>query len=284
MLCCIGDLVEDVVVWISGELAYGTDTPSQIFRRRGGSAASVAVQAAKQGAASRFVGQVGGDRLGSSLVAELEQVGVDVVVNRVGTTGSIVVVVDESGERTMLADRGTAVELDQLPAGALDDVTWLHIPAYSLFVEPLATTSLEAINAVRAQEGRVSIDASSVGPLADYGVDRFLALLVDITPDVLLCNQDEAELLAVDHEQPVAGVALTVVKAGPDPVMLVDASGRTEFVRVPPVEVVEDTTGAGDAFAAGFIVATMQGASGVEATKAACELAATVLVRPGAGS
>jgi sugar/nucleoside kinase (ribokinase family) len=284
MLCCIGDLVEDVVVWPTAEPVRGTDTAARVFRRRGGSAATVAVYAAAAGGLSRFVGQVGADPLGSMLVAEMEKAGVEVKVTRAGTTGSIVVLVDPTGERTMLPDRGAATALSPLPPGALDNVTWLHVPAYSLIVEPLGRTSAGAIAAAYESGAAISIDASSVGPLLEFGVDRFRRLVAGLPLDVFFCNKEEADLLNVGAAAPLPGAELTVVKAGADPVLLVTSEGATTSVAVPPVEAVNDTTGAGDSFAAGFIVATMNEASRVEAAEAGCRLAATVLTRPGAGS
>src|SRR5437868_7614502 len=91
VLCTLGDLVEDVVVWLHEPINYGTDTTARIVRRRGGSAANVAVFAATDGGASRFVGQVGDDETGTRLLARLHEDGVDTVVARGGRTGSIVV-------------------------------------------------------------------------------------------------------------------------------------------------------------------------------------------------
>jgi sugar/nucleoside kinase (ribokinase family) len=65
VLCTIGDLVEDVVVWLNTELNIGSDTESIIRRTRGGSAANVAMFASLTGTPSRFIGQVGHDRLGT---------------------------------------------------------------------------------------------------------------------------------------------------------------------------------------------------------------------------
>ncbi len=284
MICCIGDLVEDVVVWPSEEPAHGTDTASRVFRRRGGSAATVAVYAATTDIDSRFVGQVGDDRLGTLLVGEMEAAGVDVRVVRRGTTGSIIVIVDQSGERTMLPDRGAAMELLAIPNGALDAVTWLHVPAYSLVVEPLGTTSRTAIDEVQRRGGSISIDASSVGPLTGFGVDRFLTLMKDVRPHVFFCNEDEARLLRVGGTTPLPGAGLTVVKAGSRPVTIINSEGAATTVPVPPVTVVSDTTGAGDAFAAGFATATLGGRSPADAASEGNRMAATVLQRPGAGS
>ncbi len=273
-----------MVVWPSAEPVRGTDTPARVFRRRGGSAANVAVLAAADGRHSRFVGQVGNDRLGSMLAAEMEAAGVDVLLARGGTTGSIVVIVDDTGERTMLPDRGAATQLSSLPSGALDAVTWLHVPAYSLIVEPLGATTRTAIATAQQSGIPVSIDASSTGPLTDFGIDRFLEQMRSIAPDVFFCNKDEADVVGVDRKSPLPGAKLTVIKAGADPVILIDDTGAAIDVTVPEVRGVADTTGAGDAFAAGFLTATLDGASPPEAAAAANRSAATVLVRPGAGS
>lgn len=281
MLCCVGDLIEDVVVWPAAAPRRGTDTPARIFRRRGGSAANVAVLAAAAGGGSRFIGQVGEDRLGDLLVAELAAAGVEPSVVRKGRTGTIVVLIEADGERTMLPDRGAATQLAEVPKDALDGATWLHVPGYSLMVEPLGTTSRALIDEARSCGSAVSIDGSSVGVITEYGVADFIDDIHHLRPDVLFCNEEEAGLLGVGPGSTLPGVNLAVVKAGPAPVALVTA-GSTSWVPVPPVREVTDTTGAGDAFAAGFLVATMGGAGPVAATQAGVRHAAGLLQQPGA--
>lgn len=257
MLCCIGDLVEDVVAWLSSGIAHGTDTEVEIFRRRGGSAANVAVAAAEVGAAVRFVGRVGADAIGASLVSDLEAAGVDAVVQRVGRTGTIIVLVDAAGERSMLPDRAAAAELDVVSAADLDGVDWLHIPAYSLVRGPLADVSIEAIRVVKKRGGAVSIDVSSVAIIEEFSVTSFVELLKTLGPNVVLCNRDEADLLNVSAAGGLPETAITVVKDGGSEAIALADSGLIASAPARKLSEVRDTTGAGDAFAAGFITEMM---------------------------
>ena len=279
MILAVGDLIEDVVVWLPGPVALGSDTEVRITRERGGSAANVAAAAVRAGGRARFVGQLGDDELARRLLAGLAATGVDVVARHGGRTGSIIVLVDSSGERTMLTDRAAATELTDAEAGWLDGVDVLHLPAYSLFVERLARSCLQ-LAALATERGiPVTFDPSSESLLVKYGVDRFRALLADVRPGVLFPNVDEARVLAIT-DRPPDGVALAVVKDGQRPVRLVTAHGVTE-VPIAPVDGVVDTTGAGDAFAAGFLVAWTAGRPPVECVARASEVAAHVLRGPG---
>jgi sugar/nucleoside kinase (ribokinase family) len=257
VLCTIGDLIEDVVVWLNSELKnqinIGSDSDSIIVRTRGGSAANVAMFGALTGTRSRFIGQVGNDNLGEQLCASLRGSGVDVCTVADGRTGSIVVVVQPNGERTFLTDRGVASELSVFNAQHLAGVSIVHVPTYSLALDPLATTAVQYIRAARAAGALISVDASSTSVLRDYGIDRYSELIASISPDIFLCNNDEAALLNIDSEHPMPGAELTVIKRGALPVTVVTAAGVVTEVATPPVVNIVDTTGAGDAFAAGFL-------------------------------
>ena len=276
MLLCVGDLIEDVVVWLPGPVALGSDTEVRITRARGGSAANVAAAAVRTGGAARFVGQLGDDELAHRLLHGLAATGVDVVARHGGRTGSIVVLVDSTGERTMLTDRAAATELADAEPSWLDGVTVLHLPAYSLFKERLAKSCLGLAAMARERGIPLSIDPSSEALLEDYGVARFKALLAELRPAILFPNADEAALLDGRPE----GVDLVVETHGSDAVRLISADG-VEEVPVAPVEGVIDTTGAGDAFAAGFLVAWTEGKPPVECVAKGSQTAAHVLRGPG---
>ena len=282
MLCTIGDLVEDVVVWLNTELNIGSDTESVIRRTRGGSAANVSMFAALTGAPSRFIGQVGNDRLGSQLCEVLRESGVDVQVITDGRTGSIVVLVQPNGQRSFLTDRGVASHLAHFDATLMNDVSILHVPTYSLTDEPLASTCVQYINTARATGSIISIDASSSSVLKQYGTDRYRALIQTLQPHVFLCNEDEAKVLGLGAQLPIVGAALTIIKQGPLPVIAVQHDGTTTEVAVTPVANIVDTTGAGDAFAAGFLPHYAQTKNIGNAIAQGNALASRVLQSPGA--
>ncbi len=279
MLCCLGDVIEDVVVWLSSDIATGTDTPVTIQRRRGGSAANVAVAAANTGTGVRFIGRVGSDAIGRSLIGDLAIAGIDARVQQQGRTGTIVVLVHPGGERSMLPDRAAAVELDTIADTDLTGITWLHVPAYSLVVEPLGATSQAAIRTVRQSGGKVSIDASSVAIIEEFGVARFSTMIDALKPDVLFCNADEGHILAMTDSLGAKGADLTIVKDGEHPAVAYSRGRLIATVPAIAVQDVRDTTGAGDAFAAGFIVARMAGIDIEGAITAGHRLAAEVLTR-----
>ncbi len=276
MLGAIGDLVEDVVVRLGGPVRLASDTEARIVRRRGGSAANVCVTAAQVAGSARFLGQVGDDRTADGLLADLEAAGVELAVRRGGRTGTIVVLVDEHGERTMLSDRGASTELVDADPGWLDGLHTLHVPVYSLVVEPLASTTLNLVVEARRRGLRVSVDASSVGAIEAFGVDALVARVAALRPAVLLANDDEAACLGAVGLARI-GAGLTVVKRGAAPALL--ACPGLAAVEVPARELgaVTDTTGAGDAFAAGLLVALADGAEPVEAVEFGHDAAARLL-------
>jgi sugar/nucleoside kinase (ribokinase family) len=212
----------------------------------------------------------------------LRDSGVDVQVIADGRTGSIVVVVLPNGQRSFLTDRGVASHLAHFDATLMNDVSILHVPTYSLTDEPLASTCVQYITVARATGAIISIDASSSSVLMQYGTDRYRALIQTLQPHVFLCNEDEAKVLGLGAKMPMAGTALTVIKQGPLPVIAVQHDGTTTEVAVTPVANIVDTTGAGDAFAAGFLPHYAQTKNIGNAITEGNALASRVLQSPGA--
>lgn len=254
----LGDLLLDIVVRSAGALVRATDVPGVIELRQGGSAASTARWLARLGCETRFITSVGDDAIGAALVAEVERDGVVVhaVPVAAGRSGRIGVVLEPTGERSFVADRAAADLLE--PAALRPDwfggAALLHLPAYSLLSEPLGSAALRACNLARSAGARVSLDLASAGPLLAGGRDRALALVRAVAPDLLFANEMEAHALGGSAAGLRALAPVVVVKRGSSGALVL-FGGEAE-VAVPTERLATaDTTGAGDAFDAGFIAA-----------------------------
>ncbi|RAG80605.1 sugar kinase [Streptacidiphilus pinicola] len=291
-LLVVGDLATDILAVHEHPLAPATDTAAHVVLRPGGAAANVAAWAAAAGADVTLLARVGADTADQHR-AELERAGVRPVLREDPDrpTAAVVCLVDATGERTMLNDRGASAALG--PADwddrLLDGVARVHLSGYLLFSAPgraLARVILDRCGA-RAVPLPVSVDPASAGPLAALGADTFLDLVAGA--ELLLPNADEARLLGggqVDPEQ--AGLALAactgalvVVKRGAAGVVLCHADAAPTRVAAPRAKVV-DTTGAGDAFAGTFLAALLAGTPLPPAARAACDAAAHCVTHPGA--
>lgn len=279
VVCTVGDLLQDVVVLLGAPVEEGTDTPARISSHRGGSAANVAAGVAREGVASRFIGRVGADVVGDALIGELRANGVETCVQRGGSTGTVVALVDGVGERSMLTDRGAATDLAEVDEAWLDDVAVLHVPAYSLTVEPLASTTRALVAAARRRGAAISVDTSSRSELVRVGVARFQELLAELCPEVLFASADEARTIGLDGPHEAVGLVVVTHGAGPTELF---GDGVRASVAVPEPPAVVDSTGAGDAFAAGFLAARVRGADAHEATLAGHRAAGHVVATVGA--
>ncbi len=287
MLGVLGDLVEDIVVWVDEPIRYGTDCGgAQVFRTRGGSAANVAAFAAER-FPTRFFGCVGDDPAGDFVVQNLVELGAEVVVQRRGTTGTIVLLIDENGERTMLPDRGASLLLRAVAQSDLRGLDLLHVPAYAFQGDDLRHEVVSTIHRAAKLGIPLSIDASSAGMLTTFGADRFLGLISELKPEFLIANKDEAHVLGLSGSHAVnrldAMPSTTVVlKNGAEATRLRRSDGLDISVPVPAVPDIRDSTGAGDAFAAGFLSTFLRNGDLTLACEGGHALAAAVLHRPGA--
>jgi ribokinase len=240
MICVLGDAHLDVVVSARGPVAEETDTPARTSVGPGGQAANVAAWVTALGGRARLIAARGTDLAGQLVAGELARRAVELVGPVIEGRTGVVVSLTDGTTRSMLTDRGVGPSLaaELLQPDWLDECEWLHLPAYSLVAEPVAGAALAA--AERAP--RLSVDLSSTAALRAYGVQRFAELIARLRPDVVFGT--EAEAAAVGD---LPGPEF-VVKLGARGVR---AAGRV-FPALPTRPV--DPTGAGDAFAAGYLV------------------------------
>lgn len=282
----VGDVIDDLIVHLAAPIAAGTDTPARILARPGGSAANQAAWLARLGPRTTLVARVGAaDR--ARHAAELAAHGVTarLAADPAAETGRIVVLVDAAGERSMLTDRGANCGLvsDDLPAPELAAARWLLLSGYALLDPATRPAAQRALALARTGGTQVALDPASAGFLAHVGPRCFRALAG--RADLLLPNRDEALLLTGerDPERAAARLAaehgLVAVTLGREGALL---ATRGEVLHEPaePATVL-DTTGAGDAFAAGLLAALLRDAAPREALRAALRAGALAVAVPG---
>jgi sugar/nucleoside kinase (ribokinase family) len=270
VILVVGDLVDDIGVRPLGTVNPASDTVSEIRMTAGGSAANVAAWLGHLGADVRFVGRCGADAV-ERHTAALEAYGVDARITGDPDlpTATIVLTLDDEADRTMYVDRAanTTLTAEDVPDDVWDDVTWLHLTGYSFFDDGVRPVVQALVAEAKRRDVGVSIDPSSLGFLEASGRETVLGWLADA--DLVFPNEDEQGFLALDGDR----VVLTRGAAG--------ATFRGDEVPALPAEVV-DTTGAGDAFCAGFLSAWSSGGEGKPALLAGARAAAFCVAARGA--
>jgi sugar/nucleoside kinase (ribokinase family) len=203
-----------------------------------------------------------------------------------GRGGSIVVVVDDRGERDFYSDRGPAALVDaaDVARGVAAAARWVHVSGYALFGPHGADVARAARDGAASRGLGTSVGASSSSGLVALGTDRFLRMTAGM--DLLFANHEEAATLT-GGEAPAGAAAVlsasfgtVVVTCGRDGAVAASA-GRCW--RVPAVPgVAADTTGAGDAFAAGFLAARLRDAGVDECLERGAATASRAVARLGA--
>ena len=254
----------------------------------GGSCANTIAALGFLGARAVFCGHVGQDQFGKLYESRLQEAcGGDALAWTEGAnTGKCLSIISaQDAERTMLTDLGAAVQMPALGsfAEALVDSRLLHIEGYLLHPGPMADRAREAI-AIAAENGiPVSIDAADPSVVAAQR-DAMWSLITDHC-DVVFLNEEEAqELCQSDVETALdrlgEKVRTVVVKLGSKG-SLVRHAGETVRVGVHAVQA-RDTTGAGDAYAAGFLYGYVHGWSPAQAADLAARVAALTVGQVGA--
>jgi sugar/nucleoside kinase (ribokinase family) len=256
----IGDVMTDIIVRPEGPLARGSDRRASIAFLPGGSAANQAAWLASFGVGVDFVGRVGAADVQSE-TARLKAVGVTpwLAGDAERPSGRLIALIDASGERSFLTDRGAndALEAGDIPDALIAGAAMIHLSGYSFFAPGPRAAVLDVMR--RARDKPISVDPASAEFLREAGPEDFLRWTRGAA--ILFPNDDEAAVLAGsdDPETQCARLAalypLVVVKRGAAGCEA--AAGAVRWrAGAPKVEVI-DTTGAGDAFVAAFLAARL---------------------------
>lgn len=288
----LGDLLLDLLVRYdpaSGEVDVGAGA---VQMHPGGSAANFAVQAARLGADVRFVSRVGRDMPGEMLVRSLESEGVIAAVRVMDeeATGRVLVMVDPAGNRRMWSYPGASANISpgDLDPEWFSGLDAFHLTGYSFLRDGPREAAFEALRLARDSGSPLcTLDPNPPHLIADYGPARFRDLLGELRFDIIFPNLEEGSLLSGERE-PGAVVSslleicpMVVLKLGAEG-CLVGAGGNRIMVPGARLEEVVDVTGAGDAFAAAFVVEYLAHRDARIAAAAANSFAAQVVGRAGA--
>jgi sugar/nucleoside kinase (ribokinase family) len=254
-----GDVVNDVLVKPLDGVSPGSDTRATISARPGGAAANQAAWMAHLGADVVFAGRAGARDVAYHR-RELARAGVRarLAADREAETGSIVIMVEPDGERTMYTDRGANLRLRRadVPARLLDGAAALHLTGYTFCEPPLLEVALWLLGQARARGLAVTIDPGSAAFLVRMDPAAFLHW----TEGAAVCfpNRDEAAVLTGEAEPLAMATHLTryygivVVKLGAVGCVLAVPGETPVLIAADPARAT-DTTGAGDAFCGAFM-------------------------------
>jgi ribokinase len=280
----LGDVMLDVVARLSGPLAPGSDSHAVIRFHGGGSAANTAAWLAEAGAEPALVGRVGDDERGTTVRDQLRVEGVEAVlaIDPELPTGTCIVLVGPDGERTMAPDAGANDNLSDADVSdeLLASAGHLHVAGYALLRTGSRPAARAAIARALARGMSVSVDPSSAALLSPEFLEHADGA------GLLLPNAEEARMLSGESDPERAARALAarfnevVVTLGADGALWTDGRESVHRAAV-PVEALVDSTGAGDAFAAGLLAARLKGATPAQALTAGAQLASRAVTQPG---
>ena len=287
-------MINDVLVRPLDGVTAGSDTRAAIRARPGGSAANQAAWMAHFGARVTFAGRVGaGDADFHRRELTREGVRAHLAADPEAETGSIVIMIDPDGERTMFTDRGANHRLrkSDIPAGLLDAADVLHLTGYTFFEPPLLAVALWLLDQARSRGLAVTIDPGSAAFLARLEPGAFLRW----TAGAAVCfpNRDEAAVLVGQADPDTMAARLTryyrvvVLKLGAAGCLLA-VQGQPAVRIAAKATQARDSTGAGDAFCGAFMSRWLaagpdpQAADLTAAAEFAARIAAPVVTRFGA--
>ena len=257
----------------------------------GGSAANTIVGVASLGARAAFVGKVRDDELGRTFTHDIRAAGVAYATPPASdgpSTARCYVLVTPDGERTMNTYLGAAQDLhpNDVDAGAVAGAAITYLEGY-LWDPPKAKDAFRKAAEIAHGAGRKVALTLSDAFCVDRYRDEFLNLIRTGTVDLIFANERELHSLyqTADFDTALAAlrqdVKLGVVTRSEKGCVVIEGA-RTEVVPAAPIDKLIDATGAGDLFAAGFLVGHAHGADHRSSARLGALAAAEVIQHLGA--
>lgn len=286
-LLCVGDLNWDVLAKPDHILLSGGDTTGRVQLAHGGSSANVAVWARRVGMPTGFLGKIGRDQFGEFALAKLEeeQVVPHIIWSEQHATGVVLVLIDSSGQRSMLTNQGADFQLlpHELPKDVIAAANHVHITAWSVFTNPPRAAALEAARLATEAGATVSFDPGSYQMIRQMGREEFKRATKAMSIDIMFPNLEEGRALTgaqspedvlsiLREEYPQTLICLKLDKEG---AMFADQSGVFQVEATH--DTVIDATGAGDSFCGAFLGHYLRSKDARAASKLAAQVAGWVV-------
>ena len=261
----LGDLNLDVLAALPESFSQESEVRTQIRTFPGGSAGRFARIAAREGAEVTFIGCVGADLTGQLLIRSLQNENIQPHVKRVNAPTGTIVALEQGGRRTMLCSRGAndGIEASWVKQEWFCGAKHLHLSGYAFLSPSQREAAHRAIDIGRALDVTISVDPPPANLIRTFGVSSFLKELAPA--DWLFPNLEEGQTLS-GEETPERIVAALAVNFSAGALTLAEEGSlawqRQERDRC-QTDSIECTssTGAGDAFAAGFVVSLLEDAA-----------------------
>ncbi|MNC17082.1 2-dehydro-3-deoxygluconokinase [compost metagenome] len=278
-------------VWVMGDAVVDLIPEGKLHYLKcpGGAPANVAVGVARLGGESAFIGRVGADPFGRFMADTLVAEGVDIrhlTQDPAHRTSTVLVELDEEGERsfTFMVRPSADQFLEPADLPRFEAGQWLLCCSIALANEPVRSSCLQAMAAIKEAGGRVCFDPNLRPEVWGNPAEMLPQVSAAMTlADVVKLSVEELQLLSGEDDllaglATLSGPALVLVTRGAAGVVARLEGDLLEWVgqKVTPL----DTTGAGDAFVAGLLAALAEG----ERLPALSELPAILAQAHGCGA
>lgn len=259
-LVTMGDVTVDLISFIESLPAIGEEAyVRRMEMHLGGSSTNVAIAASRLGMKSGFISKIGDDLFGRFLIERLQKEDVDISQVKIGDetlSGLVISMVTKNGERTMCTSRGINIYLspEEIDENYIGRAKVFHLSGYSLLNDPQRSAAMKALEIAKEKGLLISLDPGVLAPTRI--ADRVRSILKSV--NLIFLDESEARRLAGESPK---DAAKRILELGPEIVALkLGLNGclvltKKEHISARAFDVSSvDTTGAGDAFDAGFLV------------------------------
>ena len=249
-----------------------------------GSAANTIITIAMLGAKTAFAGKIGDDEYGLLYEKEIADAGVETKMKRCSTlTGHVIVLITADADRTFAVNLGASAEMKKHEINEADikSSKILHVEGYHL--EQLKDVCMHAIQLAKKNGIKISLDVSDPGIVERNKELLMRTIKADV--DILFANEAEARVLTQKEPEDALNelsqwCETVIIKLG-DKGSLISHNGEILMINAVKTKAV-DTTGAGDAYAAGILYGLINNMPMQDAGKLASALGAKVVSQIGA--